>query len=171
MNDLGKVTQRPEGFQVKFERILNFDIETVWNALVDPEKLAIWFTDVEMDFREGGQIMFQFRDAGKTKSYGKINRIRKPTLFEYTWEDELATWELSAEGNKTRLVFTYSKLPDSYTTSVAAGWHVLLGRLEDALNGQADRYPFGMPDPESERMKLIYQQRLEKEFPMLNNKL
>jgi uncharacterized protein YndB with AHSA1/START domain len=170
MKDFGKVSQNPDGFQVRFERILSFDIETVWSALTDPKKLAIWFTDIEMDFKEGGKMMIQFRDADKTKSYGKITRIKKPSVFEYAWEDELATWELFPEGNNTRLVFTYSKLPDTYTARVGAGWHILLDQLEKALNGHTKPFPFGTPDPESDKMKAVYTDRFEKEFPSLKPK-
>ncbi len=170
MQHFGHVTKNPEGFQVKFERVFPFDIETVWSAVTDPKKLAIWFTDVEMDFKEGGQIMIQFRDAEKTKSYGKISRIKKPLLFEYTWEEELATWELFPEGKNTRLVLTYSKLPDSYASSVAAGWHVLLDQLDATLKGRIEISAFGTSTPESDKMKSVYSERVEKEFPFLKQK-
>lgn len=170
MKDFGQLSQQPDGFQVKFERIFAFDIETVWSALTDPKKLALWFTDIEMDFKEGGQLMIQFRDADKTKSYGKIRRIKKPTLFEYTWEEELATWELFPEGKSTRLVFTYSKLPDTYPASVSAGWHILLDQLDTVLKGRTEPYPFGTADEKSESMKAIYTERVEKEFPFLKSK-
>lgn len=165
MKNMGKISKGSDGFQVRFERMFTHDVETVWSALTDPKKLSVWFTDIEMDFREGGQIMIQFRDAEKTKSYGKILRITKPKIFEYTWEEELATWELFPEGKNTRLVFTYSKLPDSYAASVAGGWHILLDQLEVVLNGRTEPYPFGTPNPESEKMKVIYTEQLQKEFP------
>lgn len=170
MKDFGKVTHNPDGYQVQFERIFSFDIETVWSAITDPKKLAIWFTDIELDFKEGGEIMIQFRDADKTKSFGKILRIDKPRLFEYAWEEELATWQLFPEGKNTRLVFTYSKLPDSYATSVASGWHILLDQLDTVLNGRTKPYPFGTPSPEDEPIKAIYKERIEKEFPTLKAK-
>jgi uncharacterized protein YndB with AHSA1/START domain len=170
MKALGKISKNKDGFQVRFERVFAYDVETVWSAITDPKKLAIWFTDIEMDFREGGQIMIAFRDADKTKSYGKISRIQKPTLFEYSWEEELATWELFAEGKNTRLVFTYRKLPDSYAASVAGGWHILLDQLEVTLNGGTEPYAFGTPDPQSEKMKTVYTEQVEKEFPSLKSK-
>lgn len=170
MKDLGKITKAKDGFQVQFERVFAYNVETLWSALTDPKKLALWFTDIEMDFKEGGQIMIQFRDADKTKSYGKILRIIKPKVFEYTWEEELATWELFPEGKSTRLVLTYSKLPDSYASSVAAGWHVLLNQLETILNGRTEPYPFGTPNPEGEKMRSVYTEHVEKEFPQLKSK-
>jgi uncharacterized protein YndB with AHSA1/START domain len=85
MKDLGKISKNNDGFQVRFERIFKHDLETVWSAITDPKKLALWFTDIEMDFKEGGQIMIQLSDPEKTKSYGKILRIIKPKVFEYMW--------------------------------------------------------------------------------------
>src|SRR5688572_1018768 len=115
MKNLANVTKEQDGFKVRFERSLPFPIETVWSALTNPEKLARWFTDVEMDFVEGGKMLIRFRDEGKTESFGKIVRIEQPYVFEYLWEEELATWELFSEGDNTcKLVLTYSKLPDTY---------------------------------------------------------
>jgi uncharacterized protein YndB with AHSA1/START domain len=170
MKDLGKLSKQADGFQVRIERVFNYDVETVWSALTDPKKLALWFTDIEMDFKEGGQIMIQFRDAEKTKTYGKILRIVKAKVFEYAWEDELATWEVFPEGKNTRLIFTYSKLPDTYPASVAAGWHILMDQLDTILNGRTEPYPFGTTSPESEKMKAIYTEYVEKEFPYLKSK-
>jgi uncharacterized protein YndB with AHSA1/START domain len=171
MKDLGKISKNKDGFQVRFERVFQYDAETLWSALTDPKKLALWFTDMEMDFKEGGQIMIQFRDADKTKSYGKILRIIKPKVFEYMWEEELATWELFPEGKYTRLVLTYSKLPDAYAGHVPAGWHILLDQLETILNGRKESYPFGDGEtPESVKMKAIYTELAEKEFPYLKSK-
>ena len=112
-SNLAKITKKADGFEVRFERVYNFDREKVWDAITNPEKLAIWFTDIEMEFIVGGKMTIRFRDADKTESFGKILRIKAPELFEFSWEDELATWELFAEGkSKCRLVLTYSKLAD-----------------------------------------------------------
>ena len=34
----GKVTKEADGFKVRFERLLNHDINTVWKAITQPEK-------------------------------------------------------------------------------------------------------------------------------------
>lgn len=132
--NLGQVSKGKDGFQVKFERILPFSIDTVWDAITNPDKLALWFTDIEMDFVPGGKMVIHFRDESKTESVGKIVRIDPPKVFEYTWDDELAVWELFPEGvNHCKLVLTYSKLADKYAITVPAGWHVLLDQLETVL--------------------------------------
>jgi hypothetical protein len=48
---------------------------------------------------------------------------------------------------------------------------VLLDQLETILNGRKEPYPFGSGEtPESERMKAIYTEYVEKEFPNLKSK-
>jgi uncharacterized protein YndB with AHSA1/START domain len=165
----GNVTKHTNGYQVHFERTLPFSIETVWSALTDPRKLAQWFTDINMDFVPGGKMVIRFRDEAKTESFGKILRIEPPTLFEFSWEEELATWKLIPEGKSAcRLTLTYSKLPENYAMSVAAGWHIILDQLEEVLHGASGYYPFGGPENEStKKMRTLYEDRLTKQFPEL----
>ncbi len=167
--ELARITKKADGFEVKFERVYGFSREKVWDAITNPEKLAIWFTDIEMDFVVGGKMIIRFRDATNTESFGKVLRIKAPELFEYSWEDELAKWEIFEEGeSKCKLVLTYSKLPENYAYSVPAGWHVLLDQLAEVLKGRADIYPFGGEETEPARkMKTIYEEIVTKQFPEL----
>jgi uncharacterized protein YndB with AHSA1/START domain len=165
----GKVTKHQDGYHVRFERSLPFPIEMVWKTLTEPDKLAKWFTDVEMDFKAGGKMTIRFRDEAKTETFGKIVRIEPPHVFEYTWEEELATWELFSEGDqKCKLVLTYRKLPDTYAMSASAGWHIILDQLEEVLRGASGYYPFGGEENEAtKKMKIFYEDILTKQFPEL----
>lgn len=171
MNDhSGKVTKRADGFQVEFERTLNYDIHTVWDAITNPDKLKMWFTDIEMDFKEGGKLTIRFRDEEKTATYGEIIRIDPPHRFEYTWEGELAVWQLSAlSENQCKLTLTYSKLSDEYAVNAPAGFHTLLDRLEDMLGGSKEFHPFGTEenDPDHLRVQEEYARVVYEDFPEL----
>ncbi|HEY3429964.1 MAG TPA: SRPBCC family protein [Cyclobacteriaceae bacterium] len=171
MKNLAHITKEKDGFRVMFERTLPFPIETVWLALTDPKKMAQWFTDVEMDFVVGGKMLIRFRDEAKTESFGKIVRIEPPHVFEYLWEEELASWQLFKEGDRAcKLVLVYSKLPASYAMSVPAGWHVLLDQLEEVLGGASGPYPFGGPENErTKKIKEVYAELLSKQFPELKS--
>lgn len=166
---LATITKKIDGFEVRFERVYNFTREKVWDAITNPDKLAIWFTDIEMEFVVGGKMTIRFRDADRTESFGKILRVKAPELFEFSWEDELATWELFEVGkSKCRLVLTYSKLAEKYAFSVPAGWHVLLDQLDTVLNGRTESYPFGGEETEAARkMKSVYKEIVAKQFPEL----
>jgi len=89
----GTVSKDADGYRVSFKRVLPYDIDTVWDAITQPKQMARWFTDIEMQFVAGGDMTIYFRDAEKTKSSGKILRIEPKTLFEYSWEGELANVE------------------------------------------------------------------------------
>jgi uncharacterized protein YndB with AHSA1/START domain len=53
MQKLGKFLKESEGYKIEFERILPYDILTVWDAITNPEKLKWWFTDIEMELQVG----------------------------------------------------------------------------------------------------------------------
>ena len=169
----GRIMKKVDGLEVRFERVYNASREIVWDAITNPEKLAIWFTDIEMDFVQGGKMVIRFRDADKTESFGKIIRIKKPELFEFSWDDELATWELFEAdprriGAKCRLILTYSKLAENYAFSVPAGWHVLLDQLGKMLNGSKEKFPFGGEETEAaQKVKAIYKEIVGRQFPEL----
>ena len=168
-SNFGKVTKEKDGFQVHFERTLPFPIEMVWDAITNPVKMAQWFTDVVMDFVPEGKMIIRFRDEAKTESFGKILRIEPPHVFEYSWEEELATWKLVAEGESTcTLTLTYRKLPDTYATSVSAGWHIILNQLEEVLLHNTGPYSFGGEEDEAtKKMKAAYADILSEQFPEL----
>lgn len=168
--NFGAVTKEADGYKVSFERKLQHPANAVWEAITDPEKLSIWFTDIDMDPVEGGKMTIRFRDEQKTESFGKITKMIPNKLFEFLWEDELAVWEIFPESDSScRLVFTYSKVPEQYAMHVPVGWHVLLDQLETVLDGHTEPYAFGTETPESDVMKTRYAARLQKDFPQLKN--
>lgn len=147
----GVVTNEPDGYKVAFKRVLNHPIENVWKAITDPQELKYWFTDIEMDFKPGGKMIIRFRDEAKTASNGEVVKIAAPHRFEWTWEGELAVFELKKiDNNKTELTFTYSKMAKDYAVNAPAGFHLLMDRLEDRLNGSETIYPFGTESNEPE---------------------
>ncbi|MDN5202544.1 SRPBCC family protein [Fulvivirgaceae bacterium BMA10] len=170
-NKHGKITRREDGFRVVFERILNHDIHKVWEAIANPDKLKYWFTDFEMDFRPGGKIKILFRDQDRTVTHGEVVRIDPPNKFEYTWEGDIAIWELFDLGkNKCKLRLTYGKIDQSYLDKTPVGWHLLLDQLEEMLGGRREILPFGDEvenNPEFQRIKKEYDQIIYATFPEL----
>lgn len=161
----GELKKEGENYIVRFERLFSHDINAVWSAITDPEKMAIWFTDIEMDFAEGGKMIIYFKDADRTKTYGRVIRIETGKVFEFAWEnedgpDEIATWELfPAANNSCRLVFTYKRQFDQYAKTVPAGWHILLDQLAEMLKGRTEPYPFGSGETDEGRtIKSFYTQ-------------
>ncbi len=144
MEKLGIISKEAKGFRVVFEREFPYPIETVWRAITDPEELKFWFTDISLELKAGSLITFQFRDKEQTKSFGQVVSIEAPSRFVWTWEGELAEWELTAlEEGHTRLVFSYSGIASDMPVSVAAGFHDLLDLLGRRLGGSTDTEAFG----------------------------
>jgi uncharacterized protein YndB with AHSA1/START domain len=154
----GRLTQEKDGYQVSFERILTHSVMEVWDAITNPEKMKLWFMEVEMELKPGARMIIRFGDKDNTESYGTILRVEPGKLFEYIWEntdgpDELAVWELFPEGSsKCRLVMTYSRLDEKYKKSVPAGWHTMLDHLEEVLNGRQEPWPFTEGETEEQTM-------------------
>lgn len=170
MNNLGKVTREQDGFKVVFDRTLNHSIERVWDAITNPQKLKIWFTDFEMNLKPGSKINILFRDKQKTLTTGQVLEVNPPNRFVWTWEGELAVWELTSLGeNRCKLVFSYGKLFDRYAVGASGGFHTLMDRLELMLNGKPDSYPFGTEefDPVQLELKEQYGRALYDQFPDL----
>lgn len=144
MKTLGHITKEKTGYKVVFKRTYDHPIEKVWEAITDPEQLKYWFAHIEMDFRTGGEIIFRFDDKDQSLSYGKIVSINKPYGFVWTWENELAEWELEKTGaHQTQLTLTYSRLSNEYALRAPAGFHDLLDQLEDRLNGSEEIHKLG----------------------------
>lgn len=155
MSNFGNVIRQKDGFCVIFERELNHSVDLVWEAITNPDQLKIWFTDFEMDFRVGGKLQIIFRDADRSITHGDIVEIRPKELFSWTWEGELAVWELEKIGdNQCLLRLTYSKMDDQYAVGAAGGFHTLLDRLELALTGNKKTYPFGTEEFDPQQIEL-----------------
>lgn len=158
MSEYGAVTA-PQ--TVRLERLLPGPVERVWAYLTDSEKRGKWLAPGPMDLRVGGNVTLNFLHADlsaekqipeKYKSmecghtmHGVVTRCEPPHVLAYTWgnpKDSEVTFELSARGDKTLLVITHVRLGERKAMlSVAAGWHVHTGILEDQLNGVEPR-PF-----------------------------
>jgi uncharacterized protein YndB with AHSA1/START domain len=167
---MGKVTREADGFQVKFERNYPHSIEKVWDAITNPSKLKYWFTDIDLELKTGGKMTVYFRDKARTSSQGKIVAVQKPNRFVWTWEHEQAVWELTSQGpNKCRVVLTYSKLTDDFAEKAPAGFHLLLDRLAEALNGSTTIHPFGNEEiePEFKPVQEKYEKVVFADYPEL----
>ena len=159
-----------DGGMLRFERVLDAAVETVWAWLVEPEKRKLWFAGGEIELREGGAADLVFdhdnlsadsvpypEDYARWKgatSHEQVVAIDPPHLLAITWgegRNGIARFELSAEGEKTRLVLTHTGIGDAAMRhGTAAGWRshlaVLAGRLSGepvrdfwALHGESER--------------------------------
>ncbi|MCM8731702.1 SRPBCC family protein [Hephaestia sp. GCM10023244] len=148
-----------QGGMLRFERVLDAPVETVWAWLTEPEKRKLWFADGPMDLREGGAVELVFdhdhlsvddvpypEDAIRWKgvtSRERVVAIDPPRLLAMTWDggkNGVARFELTPEGEATRLVLTHTGIGDpGHRKGTAAGWRSHLAVLAGRLSGQPVR--------------------------------
>lgn len=127
---------------VRFERRIDHPIESVWQALTDPERLSHWFpTTVEVDLRVGGAMSFSFPDGGMPDMTGEVTELDPPRLFAFLWGDEMLRFELEPAEGGCRLRLTHLITNEDEAARNAAGWQVCLGSLERLLSTGSGEAP------------------------------
>lgn len=118
-------------FGVRFERILDHDVEAVWKAMTEPGQLAQWLAPATI---KEDTISLQL--TGGTMG-GRILQWEKDKLLEYEWHNgSIVRFELLGEGpGRCRLVFTYRQVIESQLLGAAAGWHYHMDVLRLVLDG------------------------------------
>jgi len=117
---------------LRFERRLAHAPERVWRAVTEPAELAQWFVAPVGWTPALGET---FEGGGQS---GEITALDAPRRLAWSWGQERYAFELAADGDGTRLVFTHVFDP-SYGPAAqhAAGWESYLDRLEAMLDGGA----------------------------------
>ncbi|GEM_PF-347142 len=125
--------------------------EKVWQALVDPDLTEKYFFGrrVESSWRVGTPINF-WEAPGKRDVFGKILKCEPGKTLSYTFEHDqdtlprekstVATFELSAVGNATRLRLVHEHLlprdvelnPHAFL-GVNNGWPAILSNLKNVV--------------------------------------
>lgn len=127
---------------VVIERVLNARVERVWQAITDKDKMKQWYFDLA-EFRPEVGFEFQFEGGREDRCYlhlCKITEVVEGRKLAYTWRydgepgNTLVTFELFAEGDKTRIKLTHEGLetfradnPDLAKENFVAGWTQIIG--------------------------------------------
>jgi uncharacterized protein YndB with AHSA1/START domain len=122
--------------EVVFERRFEAPRERVWRALTEPEELAGWLAEAEIELRVGGSIVLKFDDGDER---GTITELREPELLAYTWNegetDSLVRFELEPDGDGTRLMLRHTFEGEVDLSSYGGGWHHHLEQLVAQMAG------------------------------------
>ncbi|MDX6412985.1 MAG: hypothetical protein QOH23_395 [Gaiellaceae bacterium] len=130
-----------------YERTLSIDAspETVWEFLVDPEKLMRWKgINADLDAQRGGTFRCEVIPGHIAR--GEYVEIDRPNRLVFTWGwdgnegvppgSSTIEIDLAAEGDGTSLRFVHKDLPNAdAVSSHAHGWEHYLSRLETAAAG------------------------------------
>lgn len=130
----GEITKSGTGFNLEFERILATDVDDLWNAVTDRDRLARWMAPYTGDLRLGGEWSVLGND-GSVFSRGKVTECEPPHRFVTTWH--------AVEESPTMLTVTVDPVPDGarlrlfhegvQSIDYGPGWQTYLEHLDDLL--------------------------------------
>jgi uncharacterized protein YndB with AHSA1/START domain len=136
------------------ERTFDAPVTLVWRALTDKEDIKQWYFDLrEFAPVVGFEFQFDVEHEGFRYSHCcKVTEAIPNKRLAYTWRYEghaggsLVTFELFAEGSKTRVrlthegLETFPKLPAFATENFMKGWTQLVGTsLKNFVEGKHGR--------------------------------
>ena len=121
---------------IVIERTFNAPVAKVWQALTDVDQMRQWYFDLK-EFRPEVGFEFEFVVEHEGNSYHhlcKVTEVIPQKKIAYTWRykgesgDSLVTFELSPEGEGTRLklthtgIDTFPKTPAYARKNFETGW-------------------------------------------------
>lgn len=131
---------------VRVEDVYDTDVDDLWQACTDPERLARWIVHVTGDFRPGGMLDATFTSTWTGRM--RIDVCEAPHHLVLTQEpgtDEetvIEAW-VRPEGERSRLIVEERGLGIGVLPFHAAGWQVHLEDLGRALRTVAGPHPDG----------------------------
>ena len=128
---------------IVIERTYDAPVEKVWAAISDPAQMKLWYFDLP-GFRAEVGCQFQFWGGTPEKSYLHLCEVKAAVpnqQLAYSWRydgypgDSLVTFDLFAEGEKTRVKLTHNGLEsfaaannsDFDSKNFEMGWTAILG--------------------------------------------
>src|SRR6266496_6205135 len=126
---------------VVIERTFSAPPERIWKALTDAEEMRRWYFDMK-EFKPEVGFEFEFTVEHEGMNYHHLCRVTEvipQKKLAYTWRyqgqegDSLVTFELFADGDKTRLklthegIETFPKTPAYARKNFEAGWTEIIG--------------------------------------------
>jgi len=138
------------------ERTFNAPVTLVWKALTDVDAMRVWYFDLK-EFRPepGFEFEFTVEHGGMTyRHLCKVTEVIPQKKIAYTWRyaghegESLVSFELYAEGEKTRLKLTHEgletfpRVPAFARQNFVQGWTSLIGTsLKEYLENPGTRLP------------------------------
>jgi len=141
------VTYTGDLAEIRFERRLNHPVAKVWAALTDPERLVMWFADMDPRVKIGEAFDVNLPHAPQYKSQAVLTAFEPERLVAWDWDDSgVVRFELEPDGEGTRLLLIHNTPKVWDVHGFGAGWHVHLDALHRLLDvGQATDIKHDVP--------------------------
>lgn len=125
---------------VRMKSRYDTDIDDLWSALADPQRLARWYGKVGGDLRIGGEFTATVFGSG-WDGRGRVDVCLPPRRLEVTmWEQEgeegVVSAELVPDGDATILVIERRGIPLDKVWAYGAGWQTHVEDLGAHLAGE-----------------------------------
>jgi uncharacterized protein YndB with AHSA1/START domain len=124
---------------VRMEGRYDTDIDDLWSALTDPQRLSRWIAEVEGALHLGGEFRATFTSGWE--GHGRVDVCEPPRRLLVTMdpgrEDQtVIEVELVADGDQTSLVLEERQLPLAELAAHGAGWQAHVEDLAAHLAGR-----------------------------------
>ena len=126
---------------VRMEDRFDTDIDDLWSAITDPDRLDRWYGQVEGDLRPGGEFRLFVPGSGWDGT-GHIQQCEPPRRLVVTTREPKAAFDvfldatLSADGDQTILVIEARGMPLDKLPFYGAGWQIHVEALAAHLSGR-----------------------------------
>jgi uncharacterized protein YndB with AHSA1/START domain len=128
---------------IVIERTFKAPVSKVWKAITNKEEMKKWYFDLA-EFKAEPGFEFQFEGGKDDRNYMhlcKVIEVIPGKKLTYSWRydgyegNSFVTFELFAEGEKTRLKLTHEGLetfpatnPDFAKENFVEGWNHIIGK-------------------------------------------
>jgi uncharacterized protein YndB with AHSA1/START domain len=129
---------------VRMENHVDTEIDDLWGALTDPDRLVHWFGEVKGEFHQGGEFLVRIALTGERT--GQVQACEPPQHLRVTMHDPDAQpgqpeqtvidARLTAEGDRTRLVWEERGMPVGLLPAYGAGVQIHVEHLDDYIGGR-----------------------------------
>ncbi|MFD2077743.1 Uncharacterized conserved protein YndB, AHSA1/START domain [Actinopolymorpha cephalotaxi] len=136
---------------VRIEDRYDTDIDDLWSALTDPDRLARWYGKVDGDLRAGGEFQ-SYLEGADLRAAGRVKVCEPPRRLQVTTRETDESWRkgdggvppfdqtleatLTADGNQTILVIETYGMPLDKVAFYGAGWQIHAEHLAGYLAGR-----------------------------------
>ena len=133
----------PASLELVFERDLEFPPSVVFDALIEPDLLAGWLADADVEPQlDGCYDLVWLTSSSYPSTQGTITALDEPELLEIETDNRgdisfrLEAYQGGPFGTATRLVTTVQVAVDSvFLPRVKADWLSNLDQLDELLRG------------------------------------
>jgi uncharacterized protein YndB with AHSA1/START domain len=136
---LGNIRQENGRGTIHVEDLYPTDIDDMWSAISEPERLRRWLVDVEGDTAIGGSFTARFTSGWEGS--GRVDVCDAPhrlvvTMFDEGADETVTEAILTVEGTGTRLVIEERGLPLDEYAGHGSGWQAHIEDLALYLAGK-----------------------------------